>query len=137
MGIFNREGSFNRNNSKNNIEKNNNNLYEIFINLIDKITKKISIEEIFNIYEKNIDQIIIKATKSEKLKYISGSFEMLKNDTDIIIKVDLYFQNAEKKWIKKQSSNKIELFKITDESLEKLENNKVITMEIIEPNNII
>lgn len=112
------------------------NLFNLFESIIKKSVQKLSLEEILSIYETNIDKMIIESVKMNELIYIDGKFQILKDKDNINIKVECYFQDKNKKWIKKDSLNKIEIYRITDESIAKIESNKIITFGIEKPKEI-
>lgn len=112
------------------------NLFNLFESIIKKSAQKLSLEEILSIYETNIDNMIIESVKMNELIYIDGKFQILKDKDSLNIKVECYFQDRNKNWIKKDSLNKIDIYKLTDESIANIEDNKIITFAIETPKGI-
>ncbi len=93
-------------------------IVEYIMNILEHLKRKKTLEEILDIYEKNIDDYILEVCKKEKLNYISGYLTV--NPTSEVVEIDIecYFQNKRKKWIKKEANNVISRENIADQIIE-------------------
>lgn len=90
-------------------------------NSLDSLKRKKTIDEILDIYEKQIDGYILEVSKLEKLNYISGYLTVKPTNKVIAIKIECYFQDKRKAWVKKESVNLINRDNILDEGIENIE----------------
>lgn len=96
-------------------------IVEYIMSILERLKRKKTLEEILDIYEKNIDNYILEVSQKEKLNYISGYLTV--NPTSEVVKIDIecYFQNKRKKWIKKEAHNVISRENIADQIIECIE----------------
>lgn len=117
----------------NNIFQKNDNLEIILQTLLNKITLKMKLEDIINIYSNSIDEFILKTEKESKLNFIGGKLKLQLMEKEMLINVECYFQDQNKTWVKKYSYNKIEVNRIEEESLSKFKDANVIEFDIETP----
>lgn len=96
-------------------------IIESIVDLLEGLKRKKTLEEVLDIYEKNIDSFIIKTCKSERLNYISGYLTVIPTSEIINIEIECYFQDARKRWIKKEANSVIERENIADTVIECVE----------------
>lgn len=94
-----------------------------------------SLNDIARLYSKASDEIIIKTLEKEKFKYGGGKFHIknLENNKEIEVSIELYFQDDNDNWIKKENKDLISADEFTEEALEELKKKKEITYNIEEP----
>lgn len=90
----------------------------IIISLINKAVKKLNVDEIIEMYQETIDTLILETIKNENLRYISGTLTLTKLKDYLDINIEFYFQDQDKRWIKKEAKNSIEMCKIKEESID-------------------
>lgn len=116
---------------------------EAGIDFIGSILSKhpITLTDFLDSSEKHFDNLIIEISKKEHLKYIGGKlilvpqFDSAKS-YNIQVEADLYFQNAQQKWINKKFETQVASNNILDcdsePELEELRNGNSIEF-LIEP----
>lgn len=86
--------------------------------LISKAMRKMSIDELIQMYGETIDSIILDSIKSENLKYIGGNLTSTYMGEYLNINVECYFQDINGRWIKKEAENNIDICKIKKETFD-------------------
>ncbi|MDU2688969.1 hypothetical protein QJR60_11415 [Paraclostridium sordellii] len=89
----------------------------LIINIINKSMHKISMDELLELYSKTIDNFILETEKNERLRFIAGNLSVTCKDEFINMNIECYFQDVNKRWIKKSTDSKIEMFRIKKESI--------------------
>lgn len=80
-----------------------------------------TIDEITDVYSKTIDELIIKSEKKENILFKGGKFIILAtSNNDINVKAELFFQDSNDNWIKKEMSNRISKNHIEEISLKNM-----------------
>ena len=109
---------------KNNLEKSINSLdimTNAIKNMLDSFKRKKTLEEILDIYEREIDDYILKVSKLEKLNYISGYLTVNPTSERVSIKIECYFQDKRESWLKKESISGLDRDDILDTMIECVE----------------
>lgn len=111
-------------------------IFTDFINGIsDSLDTPVSVEDLAKCYNTSIDQIILDET-NKGLSYAGGKLCFLAIDNDsnhINVKLGLYFQNSDAKWIKKEAFCLIPSNKLIQNSLQEIIVNKSIEFEVTSP----
>lgn len=106
---------------KKNIEKNINSLdliAETIKNILESFKRKKTLDEILDIYEKQIDEYILEVSELENLNYISGYLTVKPTSKVVSIKIECYFQDKGKSWVKKEAFSVIDRSNILDKVIE-------------------
>lgn len=100
------------------------------------LLKKSNLEELAESYSHATDTSVLETQKNERLTFIAGnlSIKIIEEVTgNIEVLAELFFQDAENEWIKKELKSKIRLTCLTDEALEKLKHEKIVKYKITPP----
>lgn len=96
--------------------------------------KPLSLDEIASAYSKGTDEHIKKLEEKEKIKFIAGKFFIIKSEKEeALTRADLYFQNAEGGWIKKELNGKVPRENMMEDAIEKIKSAGIIEYEITSP----
>ncbi len=92
---------------------------------IDKLLKKEhTLSEFVEIFSESLDELIIKISKEEKIKFIGGKFyiEILneKDNEMVLVKYDFYFKNKTDAWVHKTNKKIMDKSFLNKEALEEL-----------------
>ena len=100
-----------------------------------KLVHPVSLRELAGRYEKRLDEMILDAETEEQLQYAGGLFivELQPKDT-FSIRVELYFQDERKEWVKMQAQSKsMTLQYLDEEACRELQKVKKVEFSIDEP----
>ena len=99
---------------------------ESFLSVI--IKQDMEIDELAKLYSSKLDDIIRKEM-AKNLAYVGGTFSIAYlNEKFFELSFELFFQDAEKDWVKKDSKSKPQpIDYLTEAALEELRKEKVIT----------
>ncbi len=91
----------------------------------DKLLKKENtLEEFIEIFSESLDELIIKISKEEKIKYIGGKFYLeILNEQDtqkILVKYDFYFKDKNGNWVHKTNKKIVDKDFLNKEAFEEL-----------------
>ncbi|MBR3722498.1 MAG: hypothetical protein IKN12_06990 [Selenomonadaceae bacterium] len=103
--------------------------------IFDVILKpNMTIEELAGVYSDKLDEIILKE-KANNLQYVGGSLNVnCVNAAQFEVAYELYFQDKNKEWIKKEAKSKPQnLSYLKPESAAELRQKKKVTFEIEPP----
>ena len=96
--------------------------------------KKFDIDEGASFYTQGIDDIILSEQKNNALLYVGGQLKLQYIDENsFLLKLDLYFQDASKKWVKQCSQETGKLKYLTPQAVQELHDKREITFEIEPP----
>ena len=105
---------------------------ESFLSVI--IKQDMEIDELAKLYSSKLDDIIRKEM-AKNLAYVGGTFSIAYlNEKFFELSFELFFQDAEKDWVKKDSKSKPQpIDYLTEAALEELRKEKVITFDVDPP----
>ncbi len=91
----------------------------------DKLLRKEhTLEEFIEIFSESLDELIIKISKEEKIKFIGGKFyiEVLneKEKEMVLVKYDFYFKDRNDSWVHKTNKKIVDKEFLNKEALEEL-----------------
>ena len=81
--------------------------FDKFAQLLDNLVQKVvktSIERIQREYSALIDKHILEKERAENLKFVAGTFKITWAYKTFILKMELYYKDAEGHWVKEQNS---------------------------------
>ncbi len=109
-----------------------NNAVESFLSVI--INPDMGIEELAKLYSSKLDEIILKEM-STNLSYVGGTFNIAYlSEKSFELSFELFFQDADKEWVKKESKSKPQPMNyLTEEASKELLNEKTISFEVEPP----
>lgn len=101
------------------------NIIDEFYNFFDKLLKKEhSLAEFIEVFSESLDELIIKISKEEKIKFIGGKFylESLneKDNEMVLVKYDFYFKDKNDAWVHKTNKKIVDKAFLNKEVLEEL-----------------
>lgn len=98
------------------------------------IKRDMEIDELAKLYSPKLDDIIRKEM-SNGLDYVGGNFNLAYLDEKTFeLSFELFFQDAEKNWVKKESKSKPQpIIYLTETALKELRMEKLISFEIDPP----
>lgn len=101
--------------------------------MFNKLTLKVSLDEIVKKYSETVDEFILETEKENDLNFVGGKFKMKFLEEDIGVIIECYFQNREKQWIKKHSENKMNIDIVDGLSLQRLKKENEFEFNIEKP----
>lgn len=101
----------------------------------DKLLRKEhTLEEFIEIFSESLDELIIKISKEEKIKFIGGKFyiEVLneKEKEMVLVKYDFYFKDRNDSWVHKTNKKIVDKEFLNKEALEELKKKQKLTILI-------
>lgn len=101
--------------------------------------KQVSLNELAQNYSDKIDRMIIKELRETGNEFVSGVFTISYSEEKrkIPIDADLYFQNPEKEWLKKNSQDLLKSNILSNQELNELIANKEIKYELTAPEELV
>ncbi|AYA76027.1 hypothetical protein DOE78_11585 [Bacillus sp. Y1] len=102
----------------------------------NKIIKKKSIQYIINKYSNDCDKIILRELENnQSLDYVSGYFiiNLSENQQVIQLKAEMYFQDNEGNWLKKESTDTVQSNRLYQNDLEELKSKQELKYELSSP----
>lgn len=100
------------------------------------IIKKKSIKDIINKYSNDCDKIILRELENnQSLDYVSGYFiiNLSENQQVIQLKAEMYFQDNEGNWLKKESTDTVQSNRLYQNDLEELKSKQELKYELSSP----
>lgn len=101
--------------------------------------KQVSLNELAQNYSDKIDRMIIKELRETGNEFVSSVFTISYSEEKrkIPIDADLYFQNPEKEWLKKNSQDLLKSNILSNQELNELIANKEIKYELTAPEELV
>ena len=108
------------------------NVLDTFLNVV--INPNMELDEIAKVYSEKLDGTIIDE-QAKGNKYVGGTFKILyANEKYFNLSFELYFQDKNDEWVKKDSKSKPQKTEyLSEKALNELRSKKEITYEIDEP----
>lgn len=99
------------------------------------LLQPVSLDKLANRYSLRVDEMILKAEKEERLRYVGGQLTIsFRSETGFALAIDLYFQNQKKEWVRMQSaSGELNMRYLSEEARRELYTKKKVAFEIDEP----
>ena len=108
------------------------NVIESFLSVV--IKRDMEIDELAKLYSAKLDEIIRKEI-GNNLSYVGGTFNLsYLDEKSFELSFELFFQDAEKDWVKKESTSTPQpISYLTDNAVKELRTEKVISFEVDPP----
>lgn len=108
------------------------NVIESFLSVV--IKRDMEIDELAKLYSAKLDEIIRKEI-GNNLSYVGGTFNLsYLDEKSFELSFELFFQDAEKDWVKKESKSTPQpISYLTDNAVKELRTEKVISFEVDQP----
>ena len=88
------------------------------------LTKELTLTEFIEMFSESLDELIIKTSKEEKIKFIGGKFYLeILNEKDkeiVLVKYDFYFKDIKDAWVHKTNKKIMDKKFLNKEALEEL-----------------
>ena len=105
-----------------------------FFSKIKNFHRELDIEGAASFYTQGIDNVILAEQKNKNILYVGGQLKLQYIDENIfLLKLDLYFQDAEKKWIQRSTQTTKALKYLTPQAVQELREKREISFEIDPP----
>lgn len=98
-------------------------VFDRILTAIEKrMNRKLTFDEYIQVIGSMIDERIIKTQKEQGIRFISGKLQFTVNNENGLLnfKVDCYYQNALKQWIKQESKGHTKLSRFSDSAYDQL-----------------
>lgn len=98
-------------------------VFDRLLTAIEKrMNRKLNFDEYIQVIGSMIDERIIKTQKEQGIRFISGKLQFTVNNENGLLnfKVDCYYQNALKQWIKQESKGHTKLSRFSDSAYDQL-----------------
>ena len=100
-------------------------IYDFFSKIKD-FQRELDIDEAASFYTQGVDDVILAEQKNKNILYVGGQLKLQYIDENIfLLKLDLYFQDAEEKWVQRSTQ--------TTKALQELRGKREIAFEIDPP----
>jgi len=98
------------------------------------LLKKNSLDEMAELYSKGTDLFISQTEINESLSFVGGSFILqVVGECDFEAIAELFFQNSNKEWVKKELKSPVHPSSLTSEASKRLINDKLIKYKVASP----
>lgn len=105
-----------------------------FFSKIKNFHRELDIEGAASFYTQGIDNVILAEQKNKNILYVGGQLKLQYIDENIfLLKLDLYFQDAEEKWVQRSTQTTKALKYLTPQAVQELREKREISFEIDPP----
>ena len=105
-----------------------------FFSKIKNFHRELDIEGAASFYTQGIDNVILAEQKNKNILYVGGQLKLQYIDENIFLpKLDLYFQDAEEKWVQRSTQTTKALKYLTPQAVQELREKREISFEIDPP----
>ncbi len=105
-----------------------------FFSKIKNFQRELDIDEAASFYTQGIDDVILAEQKNKNILYVGGQLKLQYIDENIfLLKLDLYFQDAEEKWVQRSTQTTKALKYLTPQAVQELREKREISFEIDPP----
>lgn len=105
--------------------------FEKAVNYLTKMT----LDELADVYTKNIDSYILQQEKENNLRYAGGEFSIIyATEKSFSLQIELYFQNKDNEWEKMESAkDNIDMKYLKPEAVQELAQKKKVVFDVEHP----
>ncbi|MGP1407997.1 hypothetical protein [Selenomonas sp.] len=108
-------------------------IYDFFSKIKD-FQRELDIDEAASFYTQGVDDVILVEQKNKNILYVGGQLKLQYIDENIfLLKLDLYFQDAEEKWVQRSTQTTKALKYLTPQAVQELREKREIAFEIDPP----
>lgn len=108
-------------------------IYDFFSKIKD-FQRELDIDEAASFYTQGVDDVILAEQKNKNILYVGGQLKLQYIDENIfLLKLDLYFQDAEEKWGQRSTQTTKALKYLTPQAAQELRGKREIAFEIYPP----
>lgn len=111
---------------------------DFFTDLFNRLSAEhpMSLEELAEVNGVKLDRLIRKVKAEQGLIYRGGKFRIayMEESQGFTVSFDLYFQDSEGNWVKKNSMSRTQSFNyLTPEAVQEIKSKRVVTLDVSEP----